>query len=160
MKALLELSEVHSSILRYLVSQISPEEYPWVLTGSAALRLQGVDIPVNDLDLHTNKETVYILEKMLNEFMKVSVHPWESPYMFSLHGQAEIEGITVELIGEIQHRSLEDEWENPVDIVSQRIWVTWQGHEIPVFPLEFEAQSYEKMGRNEKARLIREAIHE
>ena len=158
MKALLELPEAHARVLSSLVELIPPAACQWVLTGSAGLRLQGVDISVNDLDLQTDKGNVYLMEKKLSEYMKVAVHLWESEHTFSLHGQAEINGVTVELIGDVKHRLPGGAWESPVDISTTRIWVTWREHAIPVFPLEFEAQAYSKMGRVKKAKLIREAI--
>jgi hypothetical protein len=158
MKALLELPEPHVLVMYYLLKHIPPKKYTWVLTGSAGLRLQGVDIPVNDLDLQTDKESIYVLENELSENMKVAVHSWESKHTLSLHGQAEINGIIVELLGDMKHRQPGGIWESPVDIVSTRIWVIWRENEIPVYPLEIEVQAYEKMGRIEKANLIREAI--
>ena len=158
MKAILELPESHTRVLMLLLGIIPPEEHKWALTGSAGLRLQGVDISVNDLDLQTDGEDVYVIEKKLDKFMKAGVHHWESEHTNSLHGQAVINGIMVELLGDIQHRQPEGAWEPPVDILSTRIWVTWREYRVPVFPLEFEAQAYSKMGRAEKAELIREAI--
>jgi len=159
LKGLLELPEMHTQVLSTLMALIPPTRYAWVLTGSAGLRLQGVDTPVYDLDLQTGKKTVYELEKNLKKFMKVAVHPWESEHTLSLHGQAEINGVTVELIGDIKHRQSGGAWDGPEDISKNRIWVTWRDHEIPVFPLNFEAGAYAKMGRIEKAKLIRETIH-
>ena len=158
MKAKLELPDTHTRVLHYLLEHIPPKEYLWVLTGSAGLRLQGVDVSVDDLDLQTNRESIYVMEKRLNKFVKVTVHPWESEHTLSLHGQAEIDGVIVELLGDMKHCQPGGAWENPVEIESTWIWVTWHENEVPVFPLEFEAQAYEKMGRSEKADLIREAI--
>jgi hypothetical protein len=158
MKALLEIPGAHVRVLSSLVELMPPAEYQWVLTGSAGLRLQGVDVSVNDLDLQTDAKNVYLMEKKLSEYMKEAVHLWETEHTLSLHGQAEINGIIVELMGDIKHRSPKGDWENPVDISRARIWVTWRKHEIPVFPLEFEAQAYSKMGRVEKAKFIHEAI--
>jgi len=158
MKAILELPESHAQVLMLLLEVIPPEVHKWALTGSAGLRLQGVDISVNDLDLQTDEEDVFVIEEKLGDFMKVGVHRWESEHTLSLHGQSVINGIMVELLGNVQHRHLRGAWEPPTDILSSRIWVTWREHRVPVFPLEFEAQAYSKMGRAEKAELIREAI--
>jgi hypothetical protein len=158
MKAVLELPNPHDEVLILLLDLIPPKEYKWALTGSCSLRLQGVDIPVNDLDLQIDGESVNEIEMKLAEFMQVAVHPWESEHTYSLHGKAEITGVTVELLGGIKHRPPGREWEPSVEILSTRIWVLWRERQVPVFPLEFEAQAYEKMGRVEKANLIREAI--
>lgn len=154
MNAILALPESHAQVLRSLLVLIPPQEIPWVLTGSAGLRLQGVDIPVNDLDVKTDAENIFVLEELLREFIKVSVHPWESEHTFSLHGQAEIHGLTVELLGGVKHRLPGADWESPANILASRIWITWSGREIPALPLALEAQAYQMMGRAERARMI------
>jgi len=158
MKAVFDLPEGHAQVLSLLFERINPADHPWVLTGSASLRLQGVDIPVNDLDLQTDAKSVYLLEEKLAEFMKVAVHVWETEYTLSHHGQAEINKIQVELLGDICHRRADGTWENPLDIESDRLWVEWRGLKVPVLSLAHEASAYEKMGRAQKAELIRAAI--
>jgi len=158
MKAILELPAQHAQVLVFLIEKIHPAELPWALTGSAGLRLQGVDISVNDLDLQTDARTIYMLEQKLVEFMKVPVHVWESEHTLSHHGQAEINGLQVELLGDMRHRCFDGTWESPLDIESIREWVEWREFEIPVLSLTHEVLAYEKMGRMQKAELIRSAI--
>jgi hypothetical protein len=158
MKAVLDLPEQHAQVLRLLLEKISPTELPWALTGSAGLRLQGVDIPVNDLDLQTDSQTIYIIEQRLAEFMKTPVHVWESEHTLSHHGQAEINGLQVEFLGDMCHRTPAGIWEPPIDIASIRVWVNWHELQIPVLSLQHEALAYEKMGRAQKAELIRATI--
>jgi len=158
MNALLDLPEQHAQVLVLLIEKIPPAELPWALTGSAGLRLQGVDVSVNDLDLQTDAQTIYILEQKLAEFMKVPVHVWESEHTLSHHGQAEINGLQVEFLGDMRHRSPSGIWESAVDIASVRVWVNWRELQVPVLPLQHEAIAYEKMGRVQKAELIRAAI--
>jgi len=158
MKAVYDLPEQHARVLTLLVARIPPADHLWALTGSAGLRLQGVDIPVHDLDLQTDAKTVYLLEEKLAEFMKTPVHVWESEHTLSYHGQAEIDGLQVELLGDICHRGADGAWQPPLDIPSVLIWVDWHGLQIPVLSLAHEALAYEKMGRSQKAELIRSAI--
>jgi len=157
-KALLDLPEQHTQVLRLLVERADPVENLWALTGSAGLRLQGVDIPVNDLDIQTDAKTIYLLEKKLAEFMKVSVHVWESEHTLSYHGQAEIDGLQVEFLGDMRHRRSAGTWEPPLDITSALVWIDWHGVKIPALSLAHEALAYEKMGRIQKAELIRSAV--
>jgi hypothetical protein len=158
MKAMLELPAQHAKVLSLLVERVDPVEHLWVLTGSAGLRLQGVDVSVRDLDLQTDAETIYLLEKKLAAFIKTPVHIWESEHTLSYHGQAEINGLQVELLGDIRHRRANGTWKSPLDIASVLVWVEWQELKIPVLPLAHEALAYEKMGRLEKAELIRSVI--
>jgi hypothetical protein len=158
MKAMYELPDPHTDVLALLLTRIEPVRYLWALTGSAGLRLQGIDLPVHDLDLQTDGKTIYLLEKELAEFMKVPVHIWESEHTLSYHGQAEIYGLQVELLGDIRHPGVDGTWQAPLDIRSVLLWVEWRGLQIPVLSLENEALAYEKMGRRQKAELIRSAI--
>jgi hypothetical protein len=155
--ALLDLPETHVYALEVLFKRVPPLEYPWALTGSASLCLQGVDVPVHDLDIQTDEKTVYAIEKLLAEFMKTPVHLWESTGMRSLDGKANIEGVEIELLANIAHRQPDGIWRTYNDF-ARLIWVEWHGLNIPVFPLEDELAAYQAMGRFEKAALIRRAI--
>lgn len=158
MKAILDLPEQHSQVLAFLIKKIYPAGLQWALTGSASLRLQGVKVSVNDLDLQTDAQTVYVLEQKLAEFIKVPVHVWNSEHTLSHHGQAEINGLQVELLGDMRHRSPAGILEPAVDIASVRVWVNWRDLQVPVLSLRHEALAYEKMGRMQKAELIRSTI--
>jgi hypothetical protein len=158
MNAILDLPEGHAQVLQLLIKKIPPIDLPWSLTGSAGLRLQGVDIPVNDLDLQTDAQTIYVIEQRLTGFIKTPVHVWESEHTLSHHGQAEINGLQVEFLGDMRHRSLSGVWEPAIDIASTRVWLNWRELQIPVLPLLYEALAYEKMGRTQKAELIHAAL--
>jgi len=155
--ARLDLPETHVHTLTWLLEEIPPGMFTWALTGSAGLRIQGVDVQVHDLDIQTDQATVGIIEQKLARFMKTAVHLWESPGMRSIDGKAEIKGIEVELLANIAHRLPDGSWSTFTDF-SHLIQVDLNGLIIPVFPLEDELSAYEAMGRNEKAALIRDTI--
>lgn len=160
MKAVLDLPEGHAKVLLLLMTRIPPADYRWALTGSAGLRLQGVNTSVHDIDLQTDAKTIYVLEKELAEFMKAPVHLWESEHTLSYHGQAEIYGLQIELLGDVRYRDVNGTWGTPLDIGSVIVWVEWRGLKIPALSLGHEALAYERMGRSQKAELIRAAIRE
>lgn len=158
MKALLDLPERHAQVLLLLLEKIPPGKFLWALTGSAGLRLQGVDTTVHDLDLQTDADSVYLLEQRLAEYIQVAVHVWVTEHTRSLHGQAEVDGLQVELLGDVRHRSPDGTWERPPDLSTVCRSVTWRGQHVPVLALTHEARAYEKMGRLDKASIIRSAI--
>ncbi len=158
MKALYDLPDLQAAVLSLLVTQIIPADCLWALTGSAGLRLQGVDLSVHDLDLQTDAKTIYLLQEKLAPFMKVPVHIWETEHTHSCHAQAEIDGLQVELLGDVCHRGAEGAWQLPLDIPSVLVRVEWRGLQIPVLSLAHEALAYERMGRSQKAELIRAVI--
>jgi hypothetical protein len=155
--AFFDLPEAHSRALAWLLENIPPDKFLWVLTGSGGLRLNGVDIPVHDLDIQTDLETIYRIEQRLAAYMTVPVHSWESPGMHSLDGKAEIEGIQVELLANITHKLPDGSWGAYTDF-SRIVWVEMRGLRIPTFPLENELEAYIAMGRTEKAALIRKTL--
>jgi hypothetical protein len=155
--ALLDLPETHMRALELLIKRVPPFEYIWALTGSASLRLQGVDIPVHDLDIQADEKTITLIENQLAGFMKTPVHLWESTGMRSLEGKAIMEGIEIELLANIAYRQPDGTWCTYTDF-SHLIWIDMHGMHIPVFPLEDELEAYEAMQRTEKSALIRKTI--
>lgn len=158
MKAVNDLPEHHSHVLSLLMAKIDPFDYVWALTGSAGLRLQGLDLTVHDLDLQTDVKTMYQLERELADYMKVPVHVWETEHTLSYHARAEVDGLQVEFLGDVRHRGAEGAWDAPLDIRSVLVWVEWHGVKVPVLSLTHEALAYERMGRTQKAELIRSVI--
>jgi hypothetical protein len=155
--ALLDLPETHARALKRLLELIPPDQLPWAVTGSVGLRLQGVDVPVHDIDLQTDQQTVYEIERRLAEYMHTPVHLWESPGMRSLDGKATLEGVEIELLANIAHKMPDGSWSTFTDF-SRLIWIELGGLRLATFPLEDELVAYEAMGRTEKAALIRKTI--
>ncbi|MBN2388153.1 MAG: hypothetical protein JXB85_14140 [Anaerolineales bacterium] len=153
----LDLSEEHARALAWLLDNVPPAELLWALTGSAGLRLQGVDLQVHDLDIQTDQQTVYAIEQRLGSKVHTPVRLWESPGMRSLDGKARVAGIEIELLANLVHRLPDGSWSSLTDF-SRLVWLDWHGRSLAVFPLENEAEAYEAMGRAEKAALIRQTI--
>jgi hypothetical protein len=158
MKAVYDLPEPHSRVLSLLVARMPPAQFLWALTGSAGLRLQGVDLSVNDLDVQTDAKTFYLIEKTFAGFIKLPGHVWETEHTFSYHAQAEIYGLQVEFLGDVRHRDGPISWDEPLDLRSELVRVEWRGYVVPVLSLAHEAVAYEKMGRAQKAALIHAAL--
>jgi hypothetical protein len=150
--ACLDLPKTHLDVLELLYKRLPPGEYLWALTGSGGLRLQGVNVPVHDLDIQTDEKTIYLIEKQLAEYMI-------TPVMRSLDGRVEISGVEIELLANITHRQADGSWCSYTDF-SRLLCIELHGMHIPVFPLEDELEAYLAMGRTEKAALIRKAIRE
>lgn len=157
MLAKLDLPDAHANALEKLIELVPPGQFLWTLTGSAGLRLQGVDLEVHDLDIQTDEQTICKIEKRLAAFMKTPVHLWESPGMKSLDGKGELEGIQIELLANISHKLPDGSWSSFTDF-SRLVWIEWHSLKVAVFPLENEAEAYEAMGRTQKAALIRETL--
>ena len=156
-QAVLELPNAHSRALEYLLERLPPEKNGWILTGSTSLRLQGVDVEVDDLDIEGTQEDIYQIEHALAEFIKSPLQLWETGIIRSLKGRAEIEGVEVELLANLEVKQTDGNWEMVLDF-KKCVWMVWHGQKVHVFPLENEAAVYTALGRDEKAHLIQNTI--
>ena len=141
------LRTIHASLLNSGVD--------WAVTGSLGMALQGMDLPVNDIDIQTDEDGAYEIERRLAEYVVVPVLYKASERMRSRLGKLSIEGLRVEVIGGVQKRSQDRVWEPTVDITAHRRWVEVEGMSIPVLSLEYEYEAYRMMGRLEKAELLK-----
>jgi hypothetical protein len=157
MKALLDLPEGHAKALHLLMTHI-PDRLDWVLTGSAGLRLQGVNVPVHDLDIQSYPAGIDEIARILANCVRETPRWKESLQIRSHYGLLDIAGVQVELMGNIQHHMPDGGWSPVADIPSLQHWLAWQGRQVPVLDLAYEAQAYEEMGRAEKAAQIREVL--
>ncbi|MDT8898640.1 hypothetical protein QYE77_10190 [Thermanaerothrix sp. 4228-RoL] len=141
-------------VLRLIHSRLRLLPYPWVLTGSLGMALQGMPVAVHDVDLQTDRIGAYAIADRLVEFITQPVHEWVSERLRSHFGRLKIGGIQVEIMGDIQ-KWVDGAWEPPVDITRYRHWVDYEGLRLPVMDLAYEYQAYLKLGRWAKAAQIR-----
>jgi ABC-2 type transport system ATP-binding protein len=155
----MQLPEEHSQALNTLIELVPPEKFGWVLTGSASLRLQGVNVPVHDLDIECPGRDIRKIESILSAYITSPVHVWESDQIRSLDGKARIGEVEIELISELEVRKGQGRWRR-LFAFGQKTWLEKQGTRIPVFPLEVEAEAYRQMGREEKTSIILQTIQQ
>ncbi len=129
-------------ILKIILDSIRNEEFIWRLEGSANLRIQGVDVSINDLDITTNQEGIEIFRRVLKDFIV------EDFFSEKVRGQSlicKIEGFEVEIncYGDRDKNYFEE-----IEIIE------WQGLTIPILPLKYALEFYRSIGREEKVKLI------
>ena len=154
----LNLPEPHTSALLTLLQRVPPDEVTWVLTGSAGLRLRGVDVPVHDLDVQSNPAGVDEIVRRLPEAVRIQPTWSAGARIRSYYGTMELDGLKVELMGNIQRLMPDGSWSQVIDLIAFRSWVSWQNLRVPVLDLAYEAQAYEELGRTEKAVAIRAVL--
>ncbi len=57
----------HEEALKIIYSALKDSKIIWALTGSTSFILQGMDFNFNDIDIRTNKEGAYEIEKFLKD---------------------------------------------------------------------------------------------
>ena len=142
-------------VLRQILELMEDSSLDWAVTGSLGMVLQGMNLPVHDLDIQTSEDGAYEFERRLAEFIVKPVLFKSSERMRSRLGKLAIDGIQVEVMGAIQKRLPNGSWEPAVQVADHRRWVEIEDMKIPVLDLEYEAASYQLMGREERAAQIR-----
>lgn len=144
--------------LESLRRELEAESIEWALTGSANFALQGVPVEPNDIDVQTTERGAYRIEELFSDHVVDPVSFSESNGIRSHFGKLELNGISVEIMGDLQKRLEDGTWEASVDIPSHREFVTFRGHELPVLSLRYEEEAYAKLGRTERVALLRRYI--
>ena len=142
------------AVLHRIHSRLDRSGIEWAITGSLGMALQGVDVDVHDIDLQTDKAGAYWIAQHFSESVVRPVVYSASERIRSHFGALEIDGVTVEIMGDVQKRLKTGEWEEPVQVRRHMLWVEREGMSLPVLSLEYEYQAYLQMGRVEKARLL------
>jgi hypothetical protein len=142
--------------VRTIHAALLETQIDWAVTGSMGMALQGMDLPINDIDIQTDEDGAYEVERRLAQYVVVPVLYKASERMRSRLGKLNVEGVQVEIIGGIQKRTQDGEWDQPVQVAQHRVWVEVEGLSIPVLSLEYEYEAYKIMGRDDKATRIRQ----
>lgn len=152
------LPDTHRRVLKQLLASLQGVDLPWALTGSTSFALQGVDVLPNDIDIQTDEKAAYVIEGLLSRIPDTGitrpVRYSESTAIRSHFGELHINGLKVEIMGALQKRLPNGDWEQPVDVGRFRVFVEWDGALVPVLPLEYERQAYLLLGRKDRAELL------
>jgi hypothetical protein len=128
------------------------------VTGSFGFVLQGVPAKPNDIDIQTDEAGAYEIERLFSEFVVKKVK-FSATEKIRLHfGALEIDGVKVEIMGDIQKRFEDGTWEEPVNFEHHKRFVEVEGMNVPVLALEYEYQAYMKLGRVEKAQMLKQML--
>lgn len=152
----IEIGPRYIEVLRLIADRLKNLGITWAITGSVAFVLRGIPWPApTDIDIQTDEAGAYEMEKKLIEYRKRPVRLSDTERMRSHFGQLQIGGITVEIMGDIQHRLADGRWSEVVNIVAQREWVEVDGLRLPVLSVAYEAEAYGRLDRKEAAWRLR-----
>ena len=145
----------HLRALGKIVDSLRVSSVSWALTGSCSFAIQGMPVRPNDIDIQTDKSGAYEIEKIFSENMVEKVRFMESDKIRSHFGAMMIDGVRVEIMGDIEKRNQAGEWGEPVDLNRHKVLVTYEGMEVPVLSLEYEYEAYKALGRHERAEALK-----
>ncbi len=149
-----------AKVLHQLHNKLDIDEINWAVTGSLGFALQGMDVDVNDIDIQTEKSGAYEIERRFSQYVVRNVEFSSNKRIRSHFGELSVNGIKVEIMGDIQKCLPDGTWEDPIDICSNRCFINYGGISIPVMSLEYECEAYYKLGRMEKADQVRRYLEQ
>ncbi len=144
--------------LRKIVARLEGARIDWAITGSLGLALQGVEVDVHDIDLQTDHAGSLEIERRFRECVVRPIDFSPADRIRSYLGALSLDGLKVEIIGDMQHRSEAGAWGEPIRVADHIRWVNAYDMRLPVMSLEHEYVAYLQMGRAAKAQLIFAAL--
>ena len=147
-------------VLKLIESKLRGSGIRWVLAGSASLALQGVNVSPNDIDILTDKEGAFEINRIFKDYEVKPVRFRRSRFFQSYFGEFEIEGVKVEVMGDLKEL-VKGEWRSLSWRLSTSRIIEVEGIKLPVSPLEDQLKSYQALRRKKnssKIQRIREAL--
>ena len=154
----MDLDTKYVEVLETLFSRLNDTDIIWVIGGSLALKLVGLDVEPRDIDLFTDEEGAYEVEKLFAEFLTRNVSLSRKDNIRSHYGTLNIHGIEVEIIGHIEFKDERNVWEAGRKLEEVISVVEFEGMKIPLMKIESQLKGYKNIGRKDKVNLIEEWI--
>ncbi|MCL2002125.1 hypothetical protein FWG76_01835 [Candidatus Saccharibacteria bacterium] len=146
-------------VVKVIADRIGERNIRWILSGSTSLRLQGVDVDVNDIDIVTDEHGARGLDELLAAYRtKKSAYSSTENYR-SIYGKYRINDVDVDIMANFQYKLKSGEWSD-INVWSEVGVFDYNGMRLPVLSLEQELKEYESMGRADKAARIKARINE
>jgi len=142
------------AVLRKLYNRLEETDIVWVLTGSLGLAIKGIPLTPNDIDIQTDRAGVNEFARIFADDLEQEPFFWETQHTQSWVAKFEMDGIQVEVMGDMRHRDEDGDWDDPPNLEAVRLYIQVAEMRIPTLSLEFEEDAYRSMGRYDKASLI------
>lgn len=152
------IERAFGAVLSKLYHELQGSNVNWVVTGSLSFALQGLPLTPHDIDIQTDEAGAYEIERRFALYITRKVVFSSTERIRSHFGALLIDGIKVELMGDVQKRLEDSRWEEPVDLDCHKLFVAFEDMDVPVLSLEYEAQAYRKLDRLERAQMLQEAL--
>ncbi len=151
----MNIAKGYLDVLRKLDGRLEGTEVRWAITGSLHLSLRGLPVEVKDIDVRTDEAGAYEMQRLFRPYVSRRVALRCDETIRSHHGQLMIDGITVDVMGDVELRDEEGHWQATPALDSEMEFVQVAGLRIPVRSMQAEYQAYQRLGRVEKAEMVR-----
>ncbi|GLY26215.1 hypothetical protein [Micromonospora sp. NBRC 101691] len=144
----------HQLALAVLIDQLSDMTEPWVVSGSLAAALLGVQVTPSDVDLESTAAGARLIGERLSRFQLSPVTYGGTDLVRSHFGRFRVAGTIVEVMGDLQIR-IGDGWCAPFLAGRDPVVVPTPAGAVPVASRAAMAAQYDRLGRPDRARALR-----
>lgn len=149
------VDQAHLQALRILYTRLNDSAIHWAITGSLCFALHGIPVTVHDIDVQTDREGAYLIEQRFAECVVRPVAFHTAERIQSHLGTLRVAGIEVEIMGDIQKRLPDGGWDEPPRLADHTEHLLVDGMRVPVLTIAYEYEAYLRLGRTERAQLLR-----
>lgn len=138
--------------LSTILERLQGSSIAWRLGGSMALALQGLEILPRDIDLFLpTGDAARLMAETLGEFVESPPHWRVSEPFASYYGHCRIEGVEIDLIGELAIETPQGNVNLGADSLlwQRESFLPFQGWKVPSIPLEIQLVTYYLMPKRE-----------
>lgn len=139
-----------NKVLRILSGKARGIDYAFI--GSVNLYIQGLKVEPRDIDILTTPEGIKKIDGILGEHRTKEIYFDESEGRNSFRSFYEIEGIEIEVLGNVSNAYRKPE------SLTERLFIEFDGIKLPCILLASEIETYQRMGRQEKAEMIKKFL--
>lgn len=145
-------------VLHTIHTHLHETSIVWAITGSAAFAMRGMDFLVHDVDIQTDRDGAYAMEKQLALNMIQPVRFSEAFQIRSHFGVGRLGDVTVEIMGDIEKKDQDGRWHGPPTLPALVVHIPFHGIKMPVLSLEYECEAYRMLGRHKTVTILEDWI--
>jgi len=145
----------HVRALREIYGGLGDSKVSWAVTASLSLALHGIPVEVHDIDILTDRDGAYEIERRFASYSARAVALRASERIRSHFGVLSVHGVEVEIMGDLEIYDEAHGWLVTPDLATHTEMLAFEGMAIPVRTLDAEYVAYLRLGRTDKAELVR-----
>jgi len=139
--------------LKKIADKLKDSHISWAITGSVGHLISGIKIEPKDIDIITDIDGAYKIEKIFGDFIIKNVQYSVQDNMKSYFGIIKINDIIIEIMGNIQN-NVNGKWVPHTNWKKNVKYATIDNIEIPVLSLNYEYKIYKMLNKVNRVQLI------
>jgi len=145
-------------VLKKLAKIFEENNINYCIVGSTSLLLEGVPVEPEDIDILTTKDFVLKMDELLSSYRLEECKLKESENFRSYFGKYKIDGINVEVMGELQIRK-NGKWSKALTPSSIKTkYVSLNGEKVRIAKLEETYKFCKEIGKEKTCETIEEYL--